>query len=62
MPKKSNLFLWGGGGTYFFLEQPLVFSPEKNIYKKLRCNSTVKIQFGRKKDIKLCLHVEKWSR
>ena len=22
-----------GGGTYFFLEQPLTFSPEKNIYK-----------------------------
>ena len=29
---------------------PQVFSPEKKrIYKKLRCNSTVKIRFGRKK-------------
>ena len=27
----------------------LGFSPEKRIYKKLRCNSTVKIRFGRKK-------------
>jgi hypothetical protein len=27
----------------------LAFSPEKRLYKKLRCNSTVKIRFGRKK-------------
>ena len=26
-----------------------MFSPEKRLYKKLRCNSTVKIRFGRKK-------------
>jgi hypothetical protein len=28
---------------------PSVFSWKKTIYKKLRCNSTVKIRFGRKK-------------
>jgi hypothetical protein len=34
---------------------PSVFSWKKKIYKKLRCNSTVKIWFGRKK-IKRLLH------
>ena len=30
------------------------FLLKKRIYKKLRCNSTVKIRFSRKKDTKLC--------
>ena len=44
----------------------LTFSPEnkKNIYNKLRCHSTVKIRFGRKKILNYAyrIRVEKWSR
>ena len=38
----------------------LLATLKKRIYKKVRCNSTVKIR--PKEDTKLCLRVEKWSR